>query len=111
MTTRALLQSSTMPDPLDVFLEFASEFADGERWKLLRADNWDDFQERLAVVVGDLPVRRRQALMMLLFALIEGFVDSDDLGSWLVDQDLANDDGVEALISWLRDRRLRTPDK
>ena len=90
---------------MDVFFDFASEFADGERWKLLRAENWDDFQERLAEAIGQLPVRRRQALMMLLFALIEGFVDSDDLADWLGGHDLATDDGVEALIAWLRERR------
>ena|ERR1700728_3517331 len=100
-----------MSDPLDVFLEFASEFADGERWRLLRAKNWDDFQERLAEAVGDLPVRRRQALMMLLFAFIEGFVDSDDLAAWMVGRDLTNDDGIKALIAWLRERRLGTSDK
>ena len=28
---------------MDAFFEFASEFADGERWKLLRSEGWDDF--------------------------------------------------------------------
>lgn len=100
-----------MPEPVDVFLEFASEFADGEQWKLLRADNWEEFQERLAEAVGDLPVRRRQALMMLLFALIEGFVDSDDLSGWMADHDITDDDGIEAIIGWLRQRRLDAPDQ
>jgi hypothetical protein len=96
-----------MSDPVDAFLEFASEFADGERWRLLRSQNWEDFQERLAEVVGDLPVRRRQALMMLLFALIEGFVDSDAFAGWMLGQDLTTDDGIEEMIGWLRERRLR----
>jgi hypothetical protein len=99
-----------MSDPLDIFLEFASEFADGERWRLLRSQSWDDFQERLAEVVGELPVRRRQALMMLLFALIEGFVDSDVLADWMSGHDLTRDEGIEEMIGWLRDRRLGTSD-
>ena len=99
-----------MPEPADVFLEFATEFADGERWRLLRAENWDDFQERLAETVGDLPVRRRQALMMLLFALIEGFVDSDDVAAWIGGHDLTTDDGIEAMIGWLRRKRLTASD-
>ncbi len=100
-----------MSEPLDVFFDFASEFADGERWRLLRAENWDEFQERLAEAVGDLPVRRRQALMMLLFGLVEGFVDSDDLANWMADQDLSSDEGVEATIGWLRERRLGATDR
>jgi hypothetical protein len=99
-----------VPDPLDIFFDFASEFADGERWRLLRSQSWDDFQERLAEVVGELPVRRRQALMMLLFALIEGFVDSDDLADWMSDHDLTRDEGIEEMIGWLRDRRLGASD-
>src|ERR1700684_3130087 len=100
-----------MPDAFDVFFEFASEFADGERWRLLRADNWEEFQERLAEAVGDLPVRRRQALMMLLFALIEGFVDSDDHAGWMADHDITDHDGIEAMIGWLREKRLDAPDQ
>jgi hypothetical protein len=99
-----------MRDPVEVFLEFAAEFADGERWELLRAQNWDQFQERLGEAVGDLPVRRRQALVMLLFAMVEGFVTSDDLAGWLSDHDPGRDEEVEALIGWLRERRRRATD-
>jgi hypothetical protein len=84
------------------FFEFASEFADGERWKILRAEGWDDFEERLAVVVGELPVRRRQALMMLLLALIEDYVTSEDVRSWMDGHDIGDDGGIEELIAWLR---------
>lgn len=111
MTTAPVLQSPAMSDPLDVFFEFASEFADGERWRLLRAQSWEDFQERLAEAVGDLPVRRRQALMMLLFALIEGFTDSDNLRDWMIDHDLTSDEGIEEMIAWLRDQRLGKSDQ
>jgi hypothetical protein len=96
--------------PVEVFLEFAAEFADGERWRLLRADDWEQFQERLGEAVGDLPVRRRQALIMLLFAMVEGFVTSDDLAAWLRDHAPASDTEVEALITWLRERRQRGAD-
>lgn len=92
-------------DPYDAFLEFATELADGDRWKLLRADGWEDFERRLAETVADLSVRRRQALIMLLFALVEELVASADVRAWLDGHDVGSDDGVEQLIAWLRERR------
>jgi hypothetical protein len=92
-------------DGIDDFLDFATEFADGERWKLLRAEGWADFEERLAVVIGDLPVRRRQALMMLLFALVESYVAPADVRAWMDDHDIGDEAGIEELIAWLRLRR------
>lgn len=92
-------------DPYDAFLEFATEFADGDRWKLLRADGWADFERRLAETVADLSVRRRQALIMLLFALVEELVAPADVRSWLDGHDVASDEGIEALIAWLRETR------
>jgi hypothetical protein len=94
-----------MPDDVDPFVEFAAEFADGERWKVLRAEGWEDLQEKLAEVVGDLPVRRRQALMMLLFALVEDLVTSAEVRAWIDGHDVTSDDGIEAMIAWLRDLR------
>jgi hypothetical protein len=91
--------------PMDAFFEFAVEIADGERWKVLRADGWGDFERRLAETVADLPVRRRQALIMLLFGLVEELVTPDDVREWTLGHDVSSDDGVEALISWLRQRR------
>jgi hypothetical protein len=96
--------------PMDAFFEFATEFADGERWKLLRSEGWDDFVERLAHAVGDLPPRRRQALMMLLFAMIEEFASPEEVRVWLDEHDVATDAGVDALITWLRQRRSDRPD-
>ena len=95
-----------MPGKGDSFLEFAAEFADGERWKLLRAEGWEDFQARLAEVVGDLPVRRRQALMMLLYSLVEETVDPAQVRDFLDVHDVSTDDGIEDLIAWLRQKRL-----
>ena len=94
-----------MMEPGDAFLEFASELADGDRWKLLQAEDWETFQERLAEVVGDLPPRRRQALMMLLYGMVEGFVTQPEVAGWIGEHDLTTDDGIEALIAWLRTRR------
>lgn len=92
-------------ETIGAFAGFATELADGDKWKLLRASGWDDFQERLAVVVGELPVRRRQALMMLLFSLIEDLVTSDEVRVWLDGRDPEDETTVEALIGWLRERR------
>ena len=91
--------------PMDAFLEFATEFADGERWKVLRSDGWDDFVERLADAVGDLPPRRRQALMMLLFVLMEELASPEEVRAWLDDHDITTDGGIDDLITWLRQRR------
>lgn len=92
-------------DPYDAFLEFATEFADGDRWKLLRADGWEDFELRLAETIADLSVRRRQALIMLLFALVEEIVSPADVRWWLERHHVGANEGVEALIAWLRETR------
>ena len=92
-------------DRIDAFFEFATEFADGERWKVLRADGWEEFERRLAEVLADLPVRRRQALIMLLFALVEEMATPADVREWMAANDVTTDEGVEALIVWLRERR------
>lgn len=92
-------------DSGDAFLQFASELADGERWKVLQAEDWEAFQERLAEVVGDLPIRRRQALIMLLYGMVEGIVSPPEVAEWMEGHDVSSDDGVEALIEWLRSLR------
>src|SRR5579875_1362269 len=94
-----------MPGDGDAFLGFATEFADGERWKLLQSEGWDDFQVRLAEVVGELPVRRRQALMMLLLAMVDQTVDSAQVREFLDAHDASTEEGVEAVIAWLRQKR------
>ena len=90
---------------MDAFFDFATEFADGERWRLLRAKGWDDFVERLADTVGELPARRRQALMMLLFVLIEELASSNAVRDWLEGHDVHSDAGIEQMIAWLRGLR------
>jgi hypothetical protein len=92
----------------DAFGSVLAEIADGRRWALLRADGWDDFIERLSNLIAELPVRRRQALMMLLFALAYDQLTPDDAKAWLDDHDVSGDDGLESMISWLR--RFRPPE-
>ncbi len=92
-------------EPADSFLRFASELADGERWKVLQSDGWEQFQERLAEAIGDLPVRRRQALMMLLLSMAEGTVSPEEVRAWFDAHDADSPEGVEDLITWLRVRR------
>jgi hypothetical protein len=79
--------------------------ADGQRWQLARSEKWDDFVERVSRVIGDLPLRRRQVLVMLLFALSDGLLSSEELQAWMADRDVDSDEGVEAMIAWLRQFR------
>lgn len=93
------------PAPPDAFLELAAEIADGERWQVIRADGWEEMQERLAGIMDELSVRRRQALIMLLFALVEQIVTPVQVQAWTAAHDLSSGEGIEALISWLRQNR------
>ena len=96
-------------DDEDPFRAFLAELADGKRWQLLRADGWEEFAERLSAVIVVLPARRRQALVMLLFALSERMTTPEDADEWIARHDLDADEHVEAMIGWLRD--LRPPDE
>src|ERR1700728_4221783 len=86
----------------DPFRAFLAELADGKRWQLIRTEGWEDFTERLADLIVVLPPRRRQALVMLLFALSERMIDPDDANAWISQHDLESDEGIEEMISWLR---------
>jgi hypothetical protein len=86
----------------DPFRSFLAELADGKRWELLRTDGWEEFAERLAALIVKLPGRRRQALVMLLFALSERMITPDEANAWIAGHDLDSDEGVEEMISWLR---------
>jgi hypothetical protein len=87
----------------DPFQDFLSELADGKRWELLRTSGWEDFTERLSALIVQLSPRRRQALVMLLFALSERMLSPDDANQWIAGQDLDTDEGIEAMIAWLRE--------
>ena len=100
-----------MPEPSEnPFAAFVAELADGQRWRLLRAEGWDDFDERLTGLVAELEPRRRQALVMLLFALVDGQLTPEQAKEHLDAHDIDSDDGVRELIAWLRQFRPR-PDE
>jgi hypothetical protein len=87
------------------FAEIVSELADGKRWTLLRAEGWDDFIERLTGLVGDLAPRRRQALLLLLFAFVDRQLAPEQAEEWLRDHDVDSDEGLTLMITWLREFR------
>jgi hypothetical protein len=91
----------------DPFGAFLAELADGQRWRLARSEGWDDFVERVSRVIGDLPLRRRQVLVMLLFALSDDLLSPEELQAWMVNRDLDSDDAVEEMLAWLRQFRPR----
>jgi hypothetical protein len=87
---------------MDPFVEMMTELSDGLRWKLTRADGWDDFVDRLSRMLPELSLRRRQAMVMVLFALTEKLLTPDQLSRWLVDHDATSEAGLEDFLSWLR---------
>lgn len=92
-----------MIDPGDnPFAAFVAELADGQRWTLLRAEGWDEFVERLTALVAELEPRRRQALVMLLFALVDRQLTPEQAKEHLDAHDIDSDEGVAELIEWLR---------
>jgi hypothetical protein len=86
----------------DPFKDFLAELADGKRWELLRTDGWEEFSARLAALIVELPPRRRQALVMLLFALSERMTTPDVANAWIAAHDMDSDEGIEQMIAWLR---------
>lgn len=94
---------STIPG--DAFGDFVTELADGKKWALLRAEGWEDFVERLSLLIADLEPKRRQALVMLLFVLLDGALTPEQAQEWLDDHDLEDPAAVDQLITWLRQYR------
>lgn len=100
-----------MVDPDDnPFPAFVAELADGQRWTLLRAEGWDDFVERLTSLVAELEPRRRQAIVMLLFALVDRQLTPEEVKEYLDAHDVDSEEGVREMIAWLRQFRPR-PDE
>jgi hypothetical protein len=91
-----------VPDDVNPFAEMMTELSDGLRWRLARSDGWDDFVDRLSRLLPDLPLRRRQALIMLLFALTDTLLDAAELSDWLSEHDASTEAGLEEFIGWLR---------
>jgi hypothetical protein len=98
-----------MTGDADPFRDFLAELADGRRWQLIRSEGWEEFTERLADLIVVLAPRRRQALVMLLFALSERMLVPEHAEDWIATHDLDQDADVEAMISWLR--TMRPPEK
>ena len=97
-----------MVDPDDnPFAAFVAELADGQRWTLLRAEGWDDFVERLTALVAELEPRRRQAIVMLLFALVDRQLTPEGAKAYLDAHDVDSDEGVREMVEWLRQFRPR----
>lgn len=95
-------------DPADdPFFELLTELSDGARWKLTRAETWDQFVEALSDTIVRLAPRRRQAVMMLLLALTENLVTPDQVREHLEAHPADSPQGVEQLIAWLRGFRPR----
>jgi hypothetical protein len=44
---------------------------------------------------------------MLLFALTEGAVSPEEVQAWMADHGIDSEEGVEAMIAWLREFRPR----
>jgi hypothetical protein len=108
--TRCFWHTQRVPEELDPFVEVMTELSDGLRWTLTRADGWDDFVDRLARLLPELSLRRRQALIMLLFALTEKMLSPEQLADWLRVHDATSEAGLEEFLSWLRGfRRVGEP--
>jgi hypothetical protein len=87
----------------DAFDDLLAQLADGARWKVLSGRGRNEFAERLTREIVELEPRRRQAVIMCLFALLAMNLEPDELARYLEGRDMSSDDEVEALISWLRE--------
>ena len=91
----------------ELFGELLADLCDGQRWKLIRVEEWDDFIARLAEVIERLPIRRRQAMLMMLIAMSDGNLEPEELASFLNGRNMDDDAEVDALIHWLHQFRPR----
>ncbi|MHB1988120.1 MAG: hypothetical protein ACYCSF_09055 [Acidimicrobiales bacterium] len=96
--------SGARPDP---FAGLLSELSDGQQWKLIRADGWTDFIERLSQVIVELDIPRRQAIVMLLFAFAEGLLTPEQVGGYLGEHEVDSESGLAEFITWVRQFRPR----
>jgi hypothetical protein len=89
----------------DLFGDLLTDLCDGQRWKLIRAEEWEEFITRLAEVIERLPVRRRQAILMMLVAMSDGNLQPEALASYLEGRNMDDDAEVDTLIHWLHQFR------
>jgi hypothetical protein len=85
------------------FDDLLSQLADGARWKVLSGHGREEFARRLTAEIVDLEPRRRQAIIMCLFALLAGDMQPADLAGFVDTRPMTGDEDVEALIQWLRE--------
>jgi hypothetical protein len=85
------------------FDDLLAQLADGARWKVLSGQGRTEFAERLTREIVELQPRRRQAVIMCLFALLAMNLQPDELARYVEGRDMSRDDEVEALITWLRE--------
>jgi hypothetical protein len=89
------------------FASLLAQLADGEQWKVVRGEGWEEFAQTLGDAIGSLDVRRRQAIVMVLVAISTGSLTSRDVEAFLSGRDMDDDAEVEELITWLRTHRPR----
>jgi|SRR5205809_6024539 len=94
-----------MTDDVDPFVELLGELTDGQKWKVIRAQGWEEFCARLAETISTLTPRRRQGIIMLLVALSTDAVEPQQVEDFLRGRNMDTDEELEALIAWLRERR------
>lgn len=87
----------------DAFRDLLAQLSDGARWKILSGDGRAEFTERLTREIVELEPRRRQAVLMCLFALLAMDMEPADLASYVHGRDMSQDSEVEELIAWLRE--------
>lgn len=95
-------------EPPDQFASLLTELSDGQQWKLIRAEGWNDFLVRLSQVIGDVSLLRRQAIVMLLFAFAEETLSPDAVSDYLSSHDVDTEQGLADFVEWLRGFRPRS---
>jgi hypothetical protein len=87
----------------EAFWDLLEQLSDGARWKVLSGIGRREFAQRLTAEIVQLEPRRRQAIVMILFVLLAGEMQPDDLATYIAGRDMTTDREVEALIAWLRE--------
>lgn len=91
--------------PPDIFAGLLTDLADGQSWKLIRAEGWSDFLVRLSECIGELSILRRQAIVMLLFAFAEGTLSPEQVSEYLASRQVDDEAGLAEFVEWLRQFR------
>jgi hypothetical protein len=94
-------------EPNAAFQDLLGHLSDGARWKVLSGHGRREFAERVTQEIVELEPRRRQAIVMCLFALLAMDMPPEDLAGFLAGRDMSVDAEVEALIVATRELRAR----